>query len=171
MGDIDRRSLVAGMVLAGSLAGTAKAVGATAEIGLKDLKKEADVAAVYHCDFGDPKRFEQMLTNISNHYSVYDGDPFAVQIVIVAHGQGVKYFLADLEGSPWKDEKIEPAVFERVANLAKSGLKVHLCAITFERLKLDKGKARSEPFLSFVPSGVATVAALQGKGFGYIKTG
>ena len=79
--------------------------------------------------------------------------------------------MADLDGSPWQDEKIDPASYQRVVNIAKDGLKVHLCSITFAKLKLDKAKAKSDPFISFVPSGVATVAALQAKGFGYIKVG
>ncbi|WP_253665242.1 DsrE family protein [Thermus scotoductus] len=33
------------------------------------------MVVVYHLDFGDPNRFGQMLTNISNHLSVYDNDP------------------------------------------------------------------------------------------------
>jgi len=44
----------------------------------KDFEKETPVAVVYHLDFGDPNRFGQMLTNISNHLSVYDNDPFKV---------------------------------------------------------------------------------------------
>ncbi len=68
-------------------------------------------------------------------------------------------------------EAIAPALFERVTALAKNGLKVHLCEITFQRLKLDKAKVKDAPFISFVPSGVATVAALQSKGFAYLKVG
>ena len=32
-------------------------------------------------------------------------------------------------------------------------------------------KVKDMPFISFVPSGVATVAALQSKGFAYLKVG
>ena len=109
-------------------------------------------------------------TNISNHYSVY-GNPLDLQLAIVAHGQGVKFFMSDLEGTTWKDEAMVPKLFDRVVDVAKNGLQVYLCDITFERLKLDRAKARSEGFVQFVPSGVATVGALQGKGFGYIKVG
>ena len=30
-------------------------------------KKDTDVACLYHCDFGDPQRFSQMLQNMHNH--------------------------------------------------------------------------------------------------------
>ncbi|WP_066720875.1 MULTISPECIES: DsrE family protein [Hyphomicrobiales] len=165
-----RRTIMAAAA-AGLVGMASPAIAAPRELKLADLKKEADVACVYHCDFGDPPRFVQMLTNIANHYSAYGADPFALQLAIVAHGQGVKFFLDSLEETSWRDEVMVPKIFERVEDVAKNGLKVHLCEITFSRLKLDKAKARSAAFISFVPSGVATVAALQSKGFAYMKIG
>ena len=138
---------------------------------MADLKKEAEVACLYHCDFGDAPRFGQMLNNIGNHYAAYGSDPFALQLAIVTHSAGVKYFLEKLEGTPWKDDVAALALFEKVESLAKNGLKVYLCDITFERLKLDRANAKVAPFIQFVPSGVATVAALQSKGFAYLKVG
>lgn len=169
MSDIDRRVLLGGAVLASAAATTPSA--ATPMLQFSDLKKEADVACVYHCDFGDPPRFVQMLTNIGNHYSSYGADPFAIQLAIVAHGAGVKFFLESLEGTNWRDEAMVPQIFDRVLLQAKNGLKVHLCDITFQRLNLDRTKVRKADFISFVPSGVATVAALQAKGFAYLKVG
>ncbi len=173
MSDIDRRALLGGgLVLAGgAMAAASGATAAPNMLKLSDLKKEADVACLYHCDFGQPPRFVQMITNISNHYSAYGADPFAVQLAIVAHGQGVKFFLESLEGTQWVEELMVPKIFEQVQNVAKNGLKVYLCDITFQRLKLDREKVRKADFISFVPSGVATVAALQSKGFGYMKIG
>jgi intracellular sulfur oxidation DsrE/DsrF family protein len=163
-----RRSLIVGA--AGGLV-AASANAAPQAVSMADLKKEGDVACLYHCDYGDNARFAQTLNNISNHYSAYGADPFGLQLVIIAHSVAVKYFLGTLEGTPWKDEAIDPALFERVSALAKNGLKVYLCEITFQRLKLDKGKVKDAPFISFVPSGVATVAALQSRGFAYLKVG
>ncbi|MCZ8043571.1 MAG: DsrE family protein [Beijerinckiaceae bacterium] len=168
--ETSRRTIVAAAV-AGFAGMAAPALAAPRDLKLADLRKEADVACVYHCDFGEPPRFVQMLTNIANHYSAYGADPFALQLAIVAHGQGVKFFLETLEETTWRDEVMVPKIFERVEDVAKNGLKVHLCEITFSRLKLDKAKARNAPFISFVPSGVATVAALQSKGFAYMKIG
>lgn len=167
-GSTTRRSIIIGA--AGGLV-AASAHAAPQALSMTDLKKEADIACLYHCDYGDSARFAQTLNNISNHYSAYGADPFGLQLVIVAHGAAVKFFFSTLEGTPWKDDVIEPKTFDRVADLAKNGLKVHLCEITFQRLKLDKGKVHDVPFISFVPSGVATVAALQSKGFAYMKIG
>ncbi|MSO75490.1 MAG: hypothetical protein EXQ87_01055 [Alphaproteobacteria bacterium] len=170
MSEIDRRTLLTSLAAAG--VGAVALAGPTSAAKADALKKEAEIACLYHCDFGDPARFGQLLNNISNHYSVYGANPFDIQLVMVVHSVGVKFFFATLEGTPWAEEasKVAP-LFERVAALAKNGLKVYLCEITFERLKLDRDKLRKAEFVSFVPSGVATVAVLQSKGFAYLKVG
>jgi uncharacterized protein len=169
MDRIDRRAMLGGAAIAGA-AVASQALAAPATLSLAEIRKEADIACAYHCDFGDAPRFTQMIQNISNHYSIY-GNPLDIQLCIVAHGQGVKFFMETLEGTTWKDEVMVPQIFPRVQDVAKSGLQVYLCNITFERLKLDRDKVRRADFIRFTPSGVATVAALQSKGFAYIKTG
>lgn len=152
-------------VLAPTTAATAR------DLDLTALKKDTDVACLYHCDFGDPQRFSQMLQNMLNHYSVYDHDGMKLKLVVVAHGQGLKFFLKDLTGSPWERDAVDPDLFKRFEGLAKYGAEAYLCRITFKRLNIDPVKAREGSAFSFVPSGVATVAELQGKGFAYLKTG
>lgn len=179
---IDRRGVLASMATLAAagptLAQNAPAAGAASPSGasravmpLKDLKKEADVACLYHCDFGDPARFGQMLTNISNHYSAYNNDPFAVQLAIVAHGPGIKFFLSSLDATQWRDETTVPQIYPRAEALFAFGLHVYLCNITFQRMKLDTALARGHENIVLVPSGVATVGDLQNKGFGYLKIG
>ncbi len=170
MSEIDRRAVLASLMAAGATAASTMAA-AAATIKPADIKKEAEVACLYHCDFGDTPRFSQMLNNISNHYSVYGSNPFELQLVTVVHSVGVKFFLETLEGTPWRNETVPPELFERVASLASNGLAVYLCDITFQRLKLDRDKVRKADFVRFVPSGVATIAALQSKGFAYLKVG
>lgn len=135
------------------------------------LEKDTDFACLYHCDFGDPARFSQMLTNINNHLSVYDFDPMRIKIVMVVHGAGLKFFLADLTGTPWEKETIDPDLYKRFDGLAKYGVEAYLCEITYTRLKIDPAKTRGDAYLKFVPSGVAVVAELQSKGFAYLKVG
>jgi uncharacterized protein len=89
----------------------------------------------------------------------------------VAHGGGIKFFLDDLSGTPWEKDSIDPDIYRRFVGLTKFGVEAYLCQITYRRLHIDPAKTRKEAFLWFVPSGVATVAELQAKGFGYLKTG
>lgn len=171
MPDIDRRHLVSGLALAGGLAAATAARAAPAPIDPKTIKKETDIACLYHCDFGDPARVRQMITNINNHLSVYDFDPFKIKILVVTHSQGIKPFIDNFEGTPWAKDTPDPELLPRYAGLAKFGVEVMLCSITFKVNKIDLAKARSDSFIKLVPSGVATVAELQSKGFAYIKIG
>jgi uncharacterized protein len=165
-----RRGMIGALAASGaSLATTALA--APSLLDLNAVKKETDVACVYHCDFGDPQRFSQMLQNILNHYSAYEFDSFKLKIVVVAHAAGLKFFLEDLSGTPWEKETINPEIYQRFAGLTKYGVEAYLCQITYKRQNIDMAKTRKDAFLKFVPSGVATVAELQGKGFAYVKIG
>ena len=167
-----RRELVGAIAAAGAglvAAGTARAEKATLDLG--SVTKDTDFACVYHCDFGDPQRFSQMLQNMLNHYSSYDFDSKKLKLVMVAHGAGLKFFLADLSGTPWELETIDPDLYKRFTGLAKYGAEAYLCQITYKRLKIDPEKTRTDSFLKFVPSGVRSVAERQSKGFAYIKTG
>jgi intracellular sulfur oxidation DsrE/DsrF family protein len=154
--------------------GFAAAAAAAAEgkhLKFSDLKKSPGMAVLYHVDFGEPARFAQVLNNITNHYAAYDNDPKKIKIVIVTHSQGVKYFMTDLSGTPWEKETIDPAIYSRFVELSRVGLEAYLCEVTFRRLKLDPAKAKVEPFISWVPSGVAAVGDLQAKGYSYLKVG
>ncbi|WP_371347474.1 DsrE family protein [Ancylobacter sp. IITR112] len=169
--ELNRRNLMAGLAAGGAALASERVAAAPAKVTLDAIQKDAEVACLYHCDYGDPDRFAQTLNNIGNHYSVYGADPFALQIVLVVHAGGIKFFLDSLEGTMWANETLPPELFARAEAISKNGLKVYLCEITFKRNQLDLSRARQADFISFVPSGVATCAALQGKGFAYMKVG
>ena len=95
------------------------------------------MACLYHCDFGNDKRYSAMLRNINNHLSVYDFDPLKIKIVIVAHSAGIKYHLKTLEGTPWAKKTIDPELGKRMDALGKYGVEVYLCQITFKSNKID----------------------------------
>lgn len=177
MAQVDRRAALAALAgLAGAAPALAQAPAAPARVArdvtpLKDLRREADIACLYHCDFGDPARFSQMLVNIGNHYTAYGADPFALQLAVVAHGAGLKFFLSALDETPWREETTVPQIWPRVEALFGAGLRVYLCDITFQRQKVDRALARAHDHVLVTPSGVATVADLQSKGFAYIKIG
>jgi intracellular sulfur oxidation DsrE/DsrF family protein len=167
-----RREIVGVLAASGAvLASSQGARGNPTALDLAAYKKDTDVACLYHCDFGDPQRFSQMLQNMLNHYSAYDFDTFKLKLVVVAHGAGLKFFLADRTGTPWEKDTIDPELYQRFVGLTKYGVEGLLCQITYKRLKIDPAKTQKDEFIRFVPSGVATVAELQGKGFAYLKVG
>lgn len=173
MTNIDRRHLLTALAAGGAVAaGTMTAQAAPKDLNFADMKKEADVSCLYHCDFGDDNRYSAMLRNINNHLSVYNFDPLNTKIVIVAHSVGIKYHLKSLAGTPWeKQPPIDPELGKRMDALAKYGVEVYLCKITFTSLKLNVELAKDSPYIKLVPSGVATVADLQSKGYSYLKVG
>ena len=171
MTDTSRRNFIGALALSGAALGSTRVASAPAQLSLSDIKKDTDIACLYHCDFGDVQRFSQMLTNINNHLSAYEFDPMRVKLVIVTHGAGIKYFLADRAGTPWEKDQIDEDLFKRYVGLTKFGVECYLCEITYKRNKIDLAKTRNDPSLKFVPSGVATVAELQSKGFAYLKVG
>ena len=171
MKDTSRRNFIGALALSGAALGATRVGAAPGKLNLSDIKKDTDIACLYHCDFGDVQRFSQMLTNINNHLSVYEFDPMRVKLVIVTHGAGIKYFLANRAGTPWEKDQIDEDLFKRYVGLTKFGVECYLCEITYKRNKIELSKTRDDASLKFVPSGVATVAELQSKGFAYLKVG
>ena len=171
MKDTSRRNFIGALALSGAALGASRVSAAPGKLNLSDIKKDTDIACLYHCDFGDAQRFSQMLTNMNNHLSAYEFDSLRLKLVIVAHGAGIKFFLADRSGTPWEKDQIDEEIYKRFVGLTKFGIEAYLCEITYKRQNIDLAKTRDAPFLKFVPSGVATVADLQGKGFAYLKVG
>lgn len=167
----NRREVFGTLIGTGAVLAAGSAAANPTSLDLAGLKRDTDIACLYHCDFGDPARFSQMLQNMLNHYSAYDFDPLKLKLVIVAHGAGIKFFLEDLSGTQWEKETIDPDIYKRFTGLTKYGVEAYLCRITYQRLKIDLAKTRKDSFLKFVPSGVATVGELQAKGFSYLKVG
>lgn len=170
-GTTSRRGFIGALALSSAALGASRVSAAPAKLTMSDIKKDTDLACLYHCDFGDPQRFSQMLTNMNNHLSAYEFDPMRIKLVIVAHGAGIKFFLADRSGTPWEKDQIDEDIYKRFAGLAKFEVEAYLCEITYKRSNIDLAKTRNDDFLKFVPSGVATVAELQSKGFAYLKVG
>lgn len=166
-----RRGVIGAIAASGATLAVTRLDAAPQTLAFAALKKDTDVACLYHCDFGDPRRFGQMLTNINNHLSVYEFDTFKLKLVIVAHGAGLKFFLKDRAGTPWEKEAIDPDLYKRFVGLTKFGVEAYLCQITFKRQKIDLTKAHEASFIKLVPSGVAAVAELQSRGFAYLKVG
>ena len=85
MSTTSRRGFLGALAVSGATLTASRLAAAPDKLNLAQLKKETDIACLYHCDFGDPQRFSQMLTNINNHMSVYEFDTLRVKIVVVVH--------------------------------------------------------------------------------------
>lgn len=67
---------------------------------IEDFKKETSIGVFYHCDFPSEERFLFMSGNTRNHLLVYNFDPTKMRIVVVCNGDGVRFMMGDLTGSP-----------------------------------------------------------------------
>ena len=128
---------------------------------------------VYHADFADPRRFSAMLTSINNMVTTYQNDlaEYDVRIVFVAHG--IRFVTADaLKDTPFAEDAALKArrndLIERLRSLHDTqGVKLELCGITREQVRLDSDKLIAG--VELVPSGVVRIAELQHNGFAYLK--
>jgi intracellular sulfur oxidation DsrE/DsrF family protein len=134
---------------------------------------EPVMKVVYHADFADPRRFSAMLTSINNMVTTYQDNlqEYDVRIVFVAHG--IRFVTADpLTGTPFMEDAALNArrkeLLERLKSLQTTqGVKLELCGITREQVRLDPSKLL--PGVELVPSGVVRIAELQHQGFAYLK--
>lgn len=115
--------------------------------------------AVYHLNSKDIDTQKDVLRNSQNHINAIGKDKLDLRIVMHAGGINVlKTALTDVE------------VKGQIDNLKLQGVKFVVCKVTLDRNKIDYKKDLydvSEKDL--VPSGVAEIALLQEKGFGYVK--
>ncbi len=82
---------------------------------------------------------------------IYDDGPNECKIVVVAHGQGAKPLLATFERTQWENDMPNPMLFERD--------------------KIDQAKAKTKPFIKWVPSCAVSPGEPWVKGFGHVKVG
>ncbi|MEW6739603.1 MAG: DsrE family protein [Nitrospirota bacterium] len=154
-----------------SILGLAMAVLLMPSIG-KASDKEKERKAVYHCDFGDAKRFDGMLRNVYNLVNYYTTKNVSYDVRVVANGACVQFLLKDKSGTNFAekqiDEKLQKSIDEMLASLVDGyGVKVEQCDITLKRMKIDKTKLK--PFCKLTDSGQVRVVELQDEGFAYIK--
>lgn len=148
-------------------------VGVTTARAAEPAAAEPVMKVVYHADFADPRRFSAMLTSINNMVTTYQDNlqEYDVRVVFVAHG--IRFVTADpLTDTPFVADAALNArrkeLLERLKSLhTTQGVKLELCGITREQVRLDPAKLL--PGVELVPSGVVRIAELQHQGFAYLK--
>jgi len=114
---------------------------------------------VYHLNYDNGKRQKGMLRNIGNHIKAVGAKKLDLRVVM--HGKG--YTMLQAANN---DLQLQNTIIK----LKDKGVKFQLCANTIRGKKLDENKLFGfDPENDKVPSGVAEIAALQKKGFAYIR--
>lgn len=132
-----------------------------------DIKKAAkngyhQIHVVYHIN--DVKEATGALRNAKNHLDAVGDEN--IDMIVVTHSSGAYLLVDGAMGE--KDKEGKPYDFrDAVASLANRGVKFQICANTIKGKKIPKDKISE--YAEIVPSGVATVAELQNKGYAYVK--
>jgi len=115
--------------------------------------------AVYHLNSKDIDTQKDVLRNSQNHINAIGKDKLELRIVMHAGGLNLlKTAMTDVD------------VKSQVDNLKLQGVRFIVCKVTLDRNKIDyKTDLYDVSEKDIVPSGVAEIASLQAKGFGYVK--
>lgn len=112
---------------------------------------------VYHLN--DVQVAEPVLKNVQNHINSVGAEK--LELAVVVHGKGIDFLLDE-----WKDAEGK-SHGDTVRALTAQGVKFMICGNTLRGRNI--GREKVNPAAMIVPSGVATLAELQMRGYAYIK--
>jgi uncharacterized protein len=114
---------------------------------------------VYHVNVDDEKLLKATLGNIQNHINAVGKENIDLRVVM--HGPGVQLLQIANKNPDFQD---------KISNLKRQGVHFNVCNNTLVGKKIDyKNDLYDVSKEDIVPSGVAELAALQSKGFSYVK--
>lgn len=126
---------------------------------------------VYHINDDDPKHQKAALNNIQNHINAIGKDKLDLKVVL--HGNGLALLLdpeAVSRVKGFKSGNANEVMGAAIDNLKGQGIEFKVCANTLKGRNIDyKRDMYYVTEKDIVPSGVAELAILQGKGYAYIK--
>jgi len=118
---------------------------------------------VFQVDTADPATMNLTLNNATNVVDHYRAKNEAVEIDIVAFGQGLAMYRAD-----------KSTVADRIAHFAESGFpsKIQFSACNNTKTAMEKAEGHPIPLLpqvTIVPSGVVQIMERQEQGWSYVR--
>lgn len=153
-------------VLLGALVGLTSLLGIQTN-AMADYGKQQ---VVYHVNHDNAKRQGGVLRNIQNHINAVGAENMNIQVVM--HGNGLSLLVLPEEAANVKnlkgnaDEKMQM----RISSLKAQGVEFKICANTLKGRKVTLDEHLFDATQSdVVPSGVAEIAKLQGKGYSYLR--
>lgn len=125
---------------------------------------------VYHINYDNPKAQAGALRNIQNHINAVGADNLEIKVVM--HGKGLSLLLEPdaIENTKLEYGNANDVMQAKITGLKDQGVSFQVCANTLKGKKVNyKNDLYDVDEADIVPSGVAEVARLQAKGYGYIK--
>lgn len=118
----------------------------------------AEQKVVYHVNVNDAKRHNSVLGNIQNHINGVGAERIDVKVVM--HGAGIELL---------RNAKKDPQVQAKVDNLKLQGVEFKVCANTLRKKNIKIEELYDAKTEDVVTAGVAEIAALQQKGYVYLR--
>ena len=124
---------------------------------------------VYHVNYDNAKRQGGALRNAQNHINAVGAENLDLRVVM--HGKGlsmlllpeeVKYTKLPVGNATDKQQAV-------IDNLKRQGVTFKICANTLVGKMIENDQLYDAELVDVVPSGVAEIAKLQGKGFSYLR--
>jgi len=126
---------------------------------------------VYHINYDNPKKQAGALRNIQNHINAVGAENLDLKVVLHGHGLALLLDPDSLEKlKKFKNANATDEMVAKVDGLKSQGVQFNVCANTVRGRKVDLNiDLHDVSEKDIVPSGVAELAALQAKGYTYIK--
>ncbi len=124
---------------------------------------------VYHVNYYGPKEQTAALRNVQNHINAVGAENLELRVVLHGNGVAMLMYPDALEGTKMKEANANDEMQARIAGLKEQGVSFNVCANTLKGRNVPMDALYDTDQADIVPSGVAELAKLQGKGFTYIK--
>lgn len=128
--------------------------------------------AVINLTTGDIEKFKMYLLNgLVNSAEYYKNNLKELKVVVVIHGDAYKFFIKDLQNSPYKDDKIllqnQKEIEARLENLSKNyGVRFQMCAQGMKSRKIDPKTLY--PFVELIENAFIGLVDWQNRGYAYV---
>ena len=132
----------------------------------------AEYKAIFNLTSPDKHAMQNSLIGTINglkqHYKE-QGDN--LEVVVIISGGAYKYFIQDINNSPYKNDKTMPAIQDKfkdqLHSLVASGVKFEVCGLGLKKNKINKDILY--PFVKPVYSRSASLIYWQSKGYSLIS--
>lgn len=127
---------------------------------------------VFDLTTGDIKTFERkVLSGIASFKAHYEGQLEELEVAVVIHGSAYKFFINDLNKSPYKTDKELAKVHKDIKTRLTSMSEIYeveflMCDIQRKKLKIEKDNLYK--FVELAPNSTIALINKQNEGYVYI---
>ncbi|WP_297889130.1 DsrE family protein [Sulfurihydrogenibium sp.] len=128
--------------------------------------------AVINLTTGDISKFKMyLLSGLANSAEYYKNNLKDLKVVVIIHGDAYKFFVKDLENSPYKDDKTllenQKELQTKLEYLHKNyGLRFQMCEQGMKSRKINPKTLY--PFVELIPNAFIGLVDWQNEGYAYI---